>query len=87
MEIVGLVASALIIFSMVFKTTSFKGTMAMRIINAVGSIFFVIYGFFLPAYATGIANSVLFFLNTFYIVKEYRDHKKLKGNINNESNC
>lgn len=77
-EIIGLIASVLIVFSMVFKTTSFKGTVAMRVINSIGSIFFVIYGFTLPAYATGIANASLFILNSVYLIIEVRSHAKTK---------
>ena len=32
-EIIGIIASVLIVFSMLFKTTTFKGTVWMRIIN------------------------------------------------------
>lgn len=63
----------LIVVSMLFKTTSFKGTISMRIINGIGSIFFVVYGFSLPAIATGISNSLLLIINIYYIIKEFKD--------------
>lgn len=75
-EIIGIIASILIVFSMAFKTTSYKGTMLMRIINTIGSIFFIIYGFILPAYATAITNCCGFVLNIFYIFKETHDRRK-----------
>ena len=84
-EIIGLIASVLIVFSMVFKTTNYKGTIAMRIINGIGSIFFTIYGFYPNtvgasyepnALATGIANAALFILNAIYLIIEIRQHKK-----------
>ena len=75
-EILGIVAGAVILFSMLFKTTSYKGTVAMRSINMVGSVVFAVYGFLLPAYATGIMNACLVFINMFYLIKEIRDHKK-----------
>ena len=78
-EIIGLIASILVVVSMVFKTTTYKGTMLMRILNLCGSIFFIIYGFILPAYSTAITNSCAFILNLFYIIKEYKDHR---GNEN-----
>lgn len=78
LEIIGLIASLLVLFSMVFKTTTFKGTMIMRILNLLGSIFFIIYGFLLGAYSTGICNGCLFFINIYYIVKEIRDYNKNK---------
>ena len=77
-EIIGLIASILIVASMVFKTTSFKGTILMRIINAMGSIFFTIYGFLLPAYSTAITNACLFILNVVYLAIEIRSHYKNK---------
>ena len=73
-EIIGIIASVLIVFSMLFKTTTFKGTVWMRIINALGSVFFIIYGFSIKAYSTGICNSILFLVNIFYLIKEIKDH-------------
>lgn len=85
-EFIGIIASIFIVFSMVFKTTTFKGTICMRVINSVGSAFFIIYGFWpdsehflgVNAFASGLANSVLFLLNIFYIFKECKDYKKEK---------
>lgn len=79
-EIIGLIASLLIVFSMIFKTTTFKGTVLMRILNLLGSVIFVIYGSILPAYATLITNTCLFLINIYYIIKEIKDHKN--GNEN-----
>ena len=78
LEIIGLIGSLLIVFSMLFKTTNFKGTVCMRIINSVGSIFFVIYGLLLPAYATAITNGLLFILNIVYLIIEINFKQKLK---------
>ena len=75
LEIIGLVACILIVMSMIFKTTNIRGTILMRSINLVGSVFFVVYGFLLPAYATAIANAFLIVINVFYIIKEIRDYK------------
>ena len=85
-DFIGIIASIFIVFSMVFKTTTFKGTICMRVINSVGSAFFIIYGFwpnvdnflFVNAFASGLANSILFLLNIFYIFKECKDYKKEK---------
>lgn len=77
MEIIGLIASLLIVFSSIFKTTTYKGTMAMRCLNTIGSIFFIIYGLILPAYSTAICNCCIFIINLYYIYKEHKDHKVL----------
>ena len=85
-DFIGIIASIFIVFSMVFKTTTFKGTICMRVINSVGSAFFIIYGFWpvsgsflgVNAFASGLANSILFLLNIFYIFKECKEYKKEK---------
>lgn len=78
-ESLGLVASALIVFSMLFKTSNYKGTLIMRAVNALGSIAFTIYGFLLPAYSTGIANAILFIIHVVYFCIEFKDYKKTKN--------
>ena len=77
-EVIGIIASVLVVFSMVFQTTTYRGTMMMRILNLTGSIFFIVYGFLLPAYATAITNTCALILNLIYIIKEPYDrrHKK-----------
>jgi len=78
-EIIGILSSIFIVASMTFKTTTYKGTMLMRTINALGSLLFIIYGFVCTnAYATGVTNVCGLLLNIFWLIKEYRDHKKLK---------
>ena len=69
-ELLGWVASLTVVGSMVFKTSSLRGTIWMRIINIIGSIFFVIYGVALPAYATAVTNLCLIFVHLFLIYKE-----------------
>ena len=78
-ELIGLIASVLVVFSMVFKTTTYKGTMIMRMLNGLGSVFFIIYGFILPAISTAITNICAFILNIYWLIKEYKDHKKLNN--------
>lgn len=85
-DIIGLTASLLVVFSMIFKTTTYKGTMLMRTLNLIGSVFFIVYGMMLPAYATAVTNMAVFVLNIVYLVKEYKDHNnKQKENENNGS--
>lgn len=77
-EIVGALSSLLIIASMIFKTSTYKGTMLMRSINAIGSIMFILYGFVCTdAYATGATNACGLLLNIFWLIKEYKDHKQM----------
>lgn len=68
-EIVGISGSVLIAISMVFKTTTDKGVMYLRIFNLLGSIVFVVYGFMLPAYSTIVLNCICVVLNIVGLVK------------------
>ena len=68
-EIVGISGSILIAISMVFKTTTDKGVMYLRIFNLLGSIVFVVYGFMLPAYSTIVLNCICVVLNIVGLVK------------------
>lgn len=77
-EIVGILASFIILISMLFKTTTYKGTMLMRIFNTIGSFIFILYGICLPAVATAFMNCAVSVVNIFYIVKEYKTHNKVK---------
>lgn len=76
-EIVGISGSILIAISMVFKTTTDKGVMYLRIFNLLGSIVFVVYGFMLPAYSTIVLNCICVVLNIVGLVKIIR---KIKSN-------
>lgn len=75
-DILGYIATVLIVGSMVFKTTTFKGTIIMRIINGLGSAFFICYGFICKAYPTAVANILTFIINIVFIYIECRDHRR-----------
>ena len=73
-EIIGIVATLLILLSMCFKTTNRKGAITMRSLNIVGSIVFVVYGILLPAISTAILNGALVVVNTIHLVQLLRKH-------------
>ena len=78
-ECIGIGATLFIIFSMLFKTTTLKGNIRMRILNLIGSAIFVVYGFLLPAQSTALLNIALVFINYYHLVtslKEYKEEKK-----------
>ena len=74
--IIGNVATLLVLASMCFKTTSYKGSMCMRVLNIIGSAVFVIYGIMLPAISTAILNSALIVVNSYHTVILIKNHKK-----------
>ena len=75
-ESIGIVGTVAILISMCFKTSSFKQTLLLRILNLLGSILFVIYGALLPALSTAILNGALILVNGFHIFLLFRDRNK-----------
>lgn len=75
-EIIGIVATLLILFSMLFSTTTLKGDKRMRILNLVGSLIFVAYGILVPAISTAILNGALVIVNTYHLIKLTRNKNK-----------
>lgn len=68
-EIVGICGSVFVAISMMFKTTTDRGVMWLRIFNLIGSVVFVVYGMMLPAYSTIVLNLVCVVLNIIGLVK------------------
>ena len=73
-EWLGLLASAFILAS--FLTNNQVKT---RLINMVGCVVFVVYGFILPAYSTAFMNGALFIVHIVYLTKDYLKTKKEKA--------
>ena len=63
-EWVGYAASICIAISLIM-TDIYK----LRVINSIGCVLFVIYGFSIKAYPVGVINLIIFFVNIYYIVK------------------
>lgn len=78
-EIVGISGSVLVVISMMFKTTTDKGVLLLRIFNLLGSIIFIAYGVLLNAYSTIVLNSLCVVLNIIGIVSIV---KKIKSGHN-----
>lgn len=63
-EWVGYAASILVAISLFMKEI-----IKLRIINIFGCILFVIYGFGVKAYPVGVINSIIIFINLYYLYK------------------
>ena len=48
----------------------------LRIINSIGCVLFVIYGFSVKAYPVGVINAFIFLVNIFYIFKFFKNKNK-----------
>ena len=82
-EIIGVASTCIILVSMLFKTTSVKGSLIMRILNLIGSIIFVFYGCLLPAISTAILNGALVIINTVHLIILLKEINKNKKDANN----
>lgn len=76
LEIIGLFGSMLVLISMCVKSSDIKGNILMRIINTIGSIIFVYYGFALNAYSTAVLNIGAIIINIYYIIMLIKNPKK-----------
>ena len=74
-EVIGFLASIIVIISITFNPQSRKGSICLRSVNLIGSIVFVIYGVLLPAYATVFMNCVAGIINLIYLIKILRSAK------------
>jgi CHASE2 domain-containing sensor protein len=83
-ETVGIFSTLLILVSMCFKTTSFKGSLIMRILNLLGSIVFMVYGILLPAISTAVLNAALIMVNGYHLLILIKENKKQEENIKKE---
>lgn len=75
-ELIGIASTVLVFLSMLFKTTTIKGGIRMRILNLIGSAVFVVYGCLLPAISTIILNFALVAVNTYHLVMLIKEYKK-----------
>ena len=78
-ELIGIVSTVLILFSMLFKTTTLKGDIRMRVLNLAGSAVFVVYGCLLPAISTAVLNGALVIVNIYHLVMLVRENKAQKN--------
>ena len=74
-EFVGLIGSALILVSLLFKTHTYKGALILRILNAIGSGIFVIYGVAIMAYSTIFLNVSACIINIYFILRMKKDYE------------
>lgn len=69
MEIIGLLAACIVAFSFLLK-----GEFMLRLVNSIGSIFFVIYGIGIHAWSVALLNGLVIIVN---IIKFYKYKNKV----------
>lgn len=73
-ELIGFIATFLVFISFIPKDIKL-----IRWLNLIGSIFFVVYGFYVEAFWTGILNICLVFVQIYHLFLIYWG-KKIKKN-------
>lgn len=71
-EAVGIAGTVFILVSMVIPSTGTKKNILMRVLNNIGSVLIIVYGFQIGAVSTIILNVVVFLVNLFHIIKMVR---------------
>ncbi len=64
-EWIGYAASFLVAVSFVFRNVKY-----LRLVNTVGCITFVIYGFMIDSYPVMIANMFIFIMNIYHLIND-----------------
>lgn len=80
-EAVGFAGSALVIMSMLYKTSTYKGALMLRVVNLIGSFVFIAYGFMLPAISTIVLNIIAVFINTTQILKLKKEYEQIMEDL------
>ena len=78
-EWLGLVASAFVLISFIMSNQ-----IKIRIINMVGCVAWVIYGFLRPSYSTAIMNGAVFIVHIVYLTKYFLNRRKQR--VENKEN-
>ena len=78
-EVIGYLGSLFVLASFLLKDIKW-----IRIVNIVGAVFFVIYGFYTQTWATAFMNFALVLVHIFYLVKMYLDNKKANNEKKDE---
>lgn len=71
-EVLGMLATVILIISMAYNCKDKKSTIIMRIINGVAALMFVIYSICMSAYSTILSNLLILLIDIYYLIKLMR---------------
>ena len=80
-EFIGIAAGIFILISLLFRSTTEKTELLMRIINSIGAVLFIIYGLLLHAYSTAIINGCILIVNIYNISVLLKRINEMKFNF------
>ena len=71
-EVLGMLATVILIISMAYNCKDKKSAIIMRIINGVAALMFVIYSICMSAYSTILSNLLILLIDIYYLIKLMR---------------
>lgn len=77
-ELIGIVASCIVLASMLFSSNSIRRNMLMRAINATGSLIFIIYGACISSISVILMNSAMIIVCAIHFIIMLKQLKKQK---------
>lgn len=77
-EFIGIIASSIVLCSAIFNSADIKRNILMRLLNILGSICFVIYGFIIISPSIIILNTAMIIVCLNYTFKLSKQIKKIK---------
>lgn len=72
-EIIGILATIILVVSMAYNCNNRKTTLIMRSLNGISALLFIIYSIVLCAYSTILSNLIILLIDIYYIVKTYKN--------------
>lgn len=71
-EIIGFIASGIVLLSACSNTTTNKGILLLRGLNILGSLLYIYYGFQIHSLSLVLLDSCMVCVNVFYLYKHFR---------------
>lgn len=75
-EIIGIVASILILCSICANTTKKKGILILRALNTLGSLVYIYYGYLIGSYSIMLLDTVAVVINVVYLVRHTKEYSR-----------
>lgn len=75
-EIIGLIGTLIVLISYTFTKTKY-----IRIVNCIGSVFFIVYGILVSAFSTALLNSACLVIHTIKLIQESRQSQHTSGSV------
>lgn len=73
-EVLGIIATIILIISMSFNCKTKKSLISMRILNTIATLMFIVYSRVILAYSTILSNVAILIIDVFYLFKLFKSN-------------